>query len=115
MRKKPKPLKRFTVPPFSEEARQRIALARANAELQLKRDLDPFQHSTDYRDCLPAFEKFASALFDAEAQELIPLVPSKKIYMQLLDVLRKRIVDQIMPPDDLPPHPSTLGRATKPS
>jgi hypothetical protein len=83
---------------LSIEAIERIADARRLAEAKLKEALSAVTDSEDVEECLPAFRAFASALFDAEAVELVAFCEDDTAFRATLEVVvAPRIVEAILP------------------
>jgi len=80
------------------ESIQRIADARRDAEAELKKALSAVRESDEVALYLPAFGSFASALFDAEAGELLPVCEDADGFRAALEhEVAPRIVEGILP------------------
>jgi hypothetical protein len=80
------------------ESIQRIADARRNAETELKKALSGVRESDDVAPYLSAFTSFASALFDAEAGELLTVCEdSDRFQTALENAVAPRIIEGVLP------------------
>jgi len=77
---------------------QRIADARRNAECELKVAISAIPETDDVASYLPAVTSFASALFDAEADELLPVSNDAQEFQTALEnEVAPRIIEGILP------------------
>lgn len=90
-----------SVPSLPLEALGRIAIARIRAEEELKRELEPLEATTDWRDLQAPYSKFVLALFRAEAKELVRIIGSERDLHRALAIVADRIVDEVLPPGEL--------------